>query len=172
MQHWTEKLSGAATHTTFLGSYVRWPQCSEQFRRVRVQTLLKAPLTMASILCLKGADPTYRLTADCTTAVFSRLVCSVQTMEVNYALHKPNQSTTKQQHKHLLLQMCSPPSPRSWLVPPGDRAPVWEQLTVAMFLTATRDSLKAAKKCLSLRWELHLKEQKGKHCYATSVALC
>ena len=110
---WTlhlEKLSGAGTRRAFLGSYVRPPQFSEQFRRVRVQTLLKAPLTMATILCsvpLRGADPTYCLTADCTTAVFSRLICSVQTMEVNYALHKPNLMTTKLQHKHLLIQMFS-----------------------------------------------------------------
>lgn len=65
---------------------------------------------MAPVLCfvpLRGADPTYHITADCTTAAFSRLVCSVQAMEVNYGLHEPNLTTTKQQHEHLLIQMGS-----------------------------------------------------------------
>lgn len=45
---------------------------------------------------------------------------------------------------------------------------------MAMLLSATGDRLKAAekKKGLSLGWELHLKEQKGEDCHATSVALC
>lgn len=99
MQHSPEKSSDAAT----LRSYVRPLQSSEQFRRVRVQTVLKA---MAPTLCplpLRGANPAYCITADSTTTVFSRLICSVQTMEVKYALHKLNLTTTKQHCKHLLI---------------------------------------------------------------------
>lgn len=110
------------------------------------QTLLKAPLTMAPILCsvpLTGAESTYILTADCTAEVFSRLVCSVQMMEVSNALHK---QIWWQQNSSTWWHKCAPPSPRSLLMPLEDRAPVQEQLTLAMFLSTTGDSLKAAKK--------------------------
>lgn len=78
-------------HDAHLRSYVRPVQSPEQFRRVRVQTLLKVPLNMAQTWCsgpLRGADLIYCLTADCTTVAFPRVICSVQAMEVNYDLHK------------------------------------------------------------------------------------
>lgn len=81
-------------------------QSSEQFSRVKVQTLLKAPLAVVPILysmSLRGADPIYHVTAYCTTMTFSRLMFSGQTMEVNYDHHKLSLPTTKQQRKHLLI---------------------------------------------------------------------
>lgn len=78
-------------HDAPLRSYVRPVQSPEQFRRVRVQTLLKVLLNMAQTWCsgpLRGADLIYCLTADCTTVAFPRVICSVQAMEVNYNLHK------------------------------------------------------------------------------------
>lgn len=100
---------------------------------------------MAPILCsvpLRGAESTYHLTADCTAEVFSRLVCSVHMMGASYALHK---QISWQQSDSTWWYRCAPPSPRSLLLSLEDRPPVQEQLTLAMFLSTTGDSLKAAK---------------------------
>lgn len=89
---------------------VTWDHCTPQSSSVRVQTLLKFPLTMAQTLCsgpLRSADLIYCLTAGCTAAAFSRVIHSVQAMEVNCDLHKWSlkaAKTNNQSNKFLSLR--------------------------------------------------------------------
>lgn len=75
--------------------------------------------------------------------------------------YKPTLTTTTQQHKHLLIQMCYSQSQKLF-------SPSWEQS--ASSGTADighapecnrRQLLKTENKCLTSRWGLHLKQLKG-----------